>query len=161
MTRRLEQTGFKKFHVCWCWKKNLKKSGRMGFTKAQLEKRYRKAYPGKKRGFADLAVFNIVFSEMGRKLLDIGCGFGEMMSALKAFNFEVRGITATEYEAKACREKGLDVRSGDAGNGLPFGSSEFSAVIMLDSIEHVKDYANALRETFRVLKPGGKILIYT
>ncbi|MBI4052726.1 MAG: class I SAM-dependent methyltransferase [Candidatus Diapherotrites archaeon] len=133
----------------------------LGFTKKQLERHYAEKYPEKRRGFADLAIFNIVFSEMDRKLLDVGCGFGEMMSALKAFNFDVKGITATDYEAKACREKGLDVISGDAGEKLPFKSAEFESVTMLDSIEHMKNYANALRECCRVLRKGGKVLVYT
>jgi len=127
----------------------------------QVEELYKQKYPNKRRGSVDLAIFNIIFTECERKVLDIGCGFGELLSALKAFNFETTGIVLTEYETQACLKKGLNVIKGDAGKELPFENKEFETVLLIDSIEHIKEYEDTLKETLRVLKDGGKVLIYT
>lgn len=46
----------------------------------------------------------------------------------------------------------------DASEGLPFGTNVFDSVICIDSVNHLRDRRLVLREWYRVLKPGGRIL---
>jgi glycosyltransferase involved in cell wall biosynthesis/SAM-dependent methyltransferase len=46
-------------------------------------------------------------------------------------------------------------------HSLPFVDSAFDAVIVLNAFEHYRDPKGVARELFRVLKPGGKVLIHT
>jgi SAM-dependent methyltransferase len=60
-----------------------------------------------------------------------------------------------EREALSSR---LDFRQADARQSLPFENSRFQAVICIDSIQNIGDRLRLLRESYRVLKPGGRIL---
>lgn len=60
-----------------------------------------------------------------------------------------------ERESLASR---LDFRQADAREGLPFDSSRFQAIVCIDSIQNIGSRLQLLRESYRVLKPGGQIL---
>ncbi|MBW7954702.1 class I SAM-dependent methyltransferase [Candidatus Gracilibacteria bacterium] len=102
-----------------------------------------------------------------KKILDIGCGGGGkgVYFALK-YSCLVYGIdTSKNFISQAnsiAKEKGvLDncfFTLGDA-HKMDFGDDFFDLILLHDVIEHIPDTAQLLRESFRVLKPGGKILI--
>jgi ubiquinone/menaquinone biosynthesis C-methylase UbiE len=52
----------------------------------------------------------------------------------------------------------LDFRQADAKEDLPFDHSKFQAVVCLDSIQNIGYRLQLLRESYRVIKPGGQIL---
>lgn len=92
-------------------------------------------------------------------ILDIGCGAG---TTLKELNRAGRGYgmdvstTALEY----CLQRGIDsVCMGDASQ-LPHRSERFDLVLSVDVLEHVEDDVGAMREMYRVAKPGG-VIIFT
>jgi SAM-dependent methyltransferase len=58
------------------------------------------------------------------------------------------------------RSAGLDVRAGTAER-LPFGDQLFDAVIMAHSLEHCYSPRLALLEAYRVMRPGGQVIITT
>ena len=60
-----------------------------------------------------------------------------------------------EREALSSR---LDFRQADARKGLPFDDGKFQAVVCIDSIQNIGNRLRLLRESYRILKPGGKIL---
>lgn len=60
-----------------------------------------------------------------------------------------------EREALSTR---LDFRQADARQGLPFADCRFQAVVCLDSIQNIGDRQQLLRESYRVLKSGGRLL---
>ena len=94
----------------------------------------------------------------GRKILDVGCGTGIMLSHLARFG-EVVGVDIAKEAIGFCQKKGLEkVYLGDAQK-LPFGSKKFDLVTAFDTLEHVKDDKKALKEFYRVLQGGGMILL--
>lgn len=94
----------------------------------------------------------------GGKLLDVGCGTGEMLEEAKKY-FECYGLEPSPIAAEVCRKKGFDVIEGYFEN-ISFG--DFFDVVVMDSvIEHVNSPTQFLRLVWRVLKPGGVVVMLT
>lgn len=99
-------------------------------------------------------------SDGDRRLLDIGCGAGNMMHHLSRYG-QVRGVEIDARPAAVARQRGYSVDLGDAGRGLAYPDAAFDIVTALDVIEHNRDDLSLLREACRVLKPGGYLVITT
>lgn len=91
--------------------------------------------------------------EKGQRVLDVACGDGLLMSALKKKGALVSGVDISDEAVKKCKAKGLDVSAVDiATEKLPFSDSTFDTVIMLDVLEHLYTPEVFLREAVRVSK---------
>jgi len=92
-----------------------------------------------------------------QKILDIGCGTGEMLSMLKKYG-DVVGVDIAESALNYCRKRGLKVQKSNIIK-MPFDDNSFDVITMLDILEHVKNDHNGLKEVNRICKPRGKVLI--
>jgi ubiquinone/menaquinone biosynthesis C-methylase UbiE len=99
-------------------------------------------------------------------VLEIGCGSGgPSLFVARTFGCHVTGIDINEKAIATAGEMARDqeleslVRFGqsDASNGLPFESMAFDAITCIDSINHFPDRLRFLKESNRVLKPGGRL----
>jgi len=92
------------------------------------------------------------------RLLDVGGGTGRVSSALLT---DVDDIVIADVSMGMLKQMPpatlKPVRS--ISESLPFPSNFFDRVIMVDALHHVMDHATTAREMFRVLKPGGRIVI--
>jgi len=93
------------------------------------------------------------------RVLDVGCGAGNMAHHLAHYGHVV-GVDNNPLPLTVARQRGLDVREGLAED-LPFEDGEFDLVALLDTVEHVPDEGEmaVFSECWRVLKPGGKLLV--
>jgi SAM-dependent methyltransferase len=98
--------------------------------------------------------------EQDLDILDVGCGAGNMIHHLAQYG-RVRGIEVDNRPVKIAQARGYDVRLGDATQEIPFPGASFDLVTALDVIEHVNADEKILQETWRVLRPGGRVLITT
>ena len=93
------------------------------------------------------------------RILDVGCGTGANLMMLSKYG-EAEGVDISEDALAFCRERGLDkVRLG-AGEELPYEEGSFDLVTALDVVEHMDDDLAGLREMQRVLRPGGRVLLF-
>lgn len=95
-------------------------------------------------------------------VLDAGCGTGGLIRRLAPRNPAVRW-TGVDVEPMACalaRERAAEAEIRQAAvTALPFADEAFDAVVSADVLYHVDDDGAALREFFRVLRPGGSVII--
>ncbi len=92
-------------------------------------------------------------------ILDVGCGTGGNVVMLNEHG-EAYGIDVSQDAVDYCHERGLDCVELGAADELPFEDGKFDLVTALDVVEHLDDDLGALKEFRRVLRPGGKILIF-
>lgn len=92
------------------------------------------------------------------KILDVGCGTGGNLEMLLKFG-AAEGVDVSDEALEFCKSKGLKAHKGLAEK-LPFANESFDIVTALDVVEHLDDDIAGLREMYRVLKAGGKTLIF-
>ncbi len=95
----------------------------------------------------------------GRRILDTGCGLGMYVRAFRQFSGEVYGIDVDPDKiAEASRElPNLQVAPAEQ---LPFEDGFFDVVLSHEVWEHVNDDRAAAREAVRVLRPGGRLVVF-
>jgi SAM-dependent methyltransferase len=71
----------------------------------------------------------------------------------------VKGIDIDARPVKKAQERGYDVDQFDATRPMPFDPGTFDAVTAFDVIEHNEDDMAILADSYRVLKPGGHLII--
>jgi len=87
------------------------------------------------------------------KVLDMGCGDGLVLQALKKKNCDVHGVDISDVAVKKCLALGVPATVFDFTKGaLPFTDGSFDTVIMLDVLEHVLNPNDLLNEAARVSK---------
>ncbi|MEK7817946.1 MAG: class I SAM-dependent methyltransferase [Actinomycetota bacterium] len=88
------------------------------------------------------------------KLLDVGCGTGARLKALSEL-CDTWGIDFNSRAVELCKRRGLkNIILGDAMN-LPYDDESFTHVVCCDVLTTLDDDLAAMKEAFRVLKPGG------
>lgn len=103
----------------------------------------------------------------GQKVLDAGCGVGGSVFYIKKkFNVDIEGITISEKQIGKANE--LKQRYGikDTTFSLQsfihtnFQDNTFDVVYSVESVCHAEDKNDFLKEAYRILKPGGKLVMW-
>ena len=111
--------------------------------------------------------FDLLQLGHGRNALEVACGSGGVTCAMArhtgspcvGVDINAHGIQAARGRAE---RDGLSAQvsfqTTDAGARLPFRDESFDAVFCNDSINHLPDRAAVLRDWYRLLRPGGRVL---
>jgi SAM-dependent methyltransferase len=95
-------------------------------------------------------------------LVDIGCGNGQLLLRLRDdprfTNRPLIGVDVSVAVATAAA-RGLRAVKAD-GEFLPFRDASVAAVVYNGALHHIIDYRAALREALRVLRPGGRLVVF-
>jgi SAM-dependent methyltransferase len=96
----------------------------------------------------------------GRATLDLGCGEGRAGVSLAPLGHRLTGVDLAPSMAGLARETGAyeDVVRADAA-ALPFPDAGFDLVFAFMSLQDMDDAAGAVRESARVLEPGGRLVL--
>lgn len=95
------------------------------------------------------------------KVLDIGCGSGNIGGYLADEGNFVWGLDINEDALKLSRDKGIKASLWDINKVWPYANNFFDVVIAVDLLEHLYDWDFIFQEAYRVLKTGGSFLILT
>jgi SAM-dependent methyltransferase len=93
------------------------------------------------------------------KILENGCGVGMYVEHLSAFGGTVIGLEYDFERAAEAHARSPHILNA-AGEFLPLPSATFDLILSHEVIEHVQDDRAAVREMVRLLKPGGRAVIF-
>ena len=96
----------------------------------------------------------------GTRVLDVGCGHGDLCAAAAARGADVTGVDLAEGMLRAAREAhpDLDLRAGDAED-LPFADGSFDAALAAFLVNHLPHPERGAAELRRVVVPGGRLAV--
>jgi SAM-dependent methyltransferase len=112
---------------------------------------------------------NILFRAAGRdtnlipyvpngRLLDVGSGNGHNLERFRRLGWEVAGVEPSSFAAARVVKRGFDVFNGDL-LAAGFEDGAFDVAYFNQTLEHMPSPRAILRETHRILKPGGLVCI--
>jgi ubiquinone/menaquinone biosynthesis C-methylase UbiE len=90
-------------------------------------------------------------------LLDVGCGTSSAF--LKAISPDIKQGFGVDFKVDDTQFNNIKTTQLRLDNKLPFEDSTFDVVTMLAVLEHIEKEQEILREIYRVLVPGGKLII--
>ena len=112
---------------------------------------------------------NVNQNNAPQNIIDVGCGIGgSTLYLANKFSAKATGITLSPIQASRARERAIEAdleeqAHFEVGNALemPFADNSFDLVWSLESGEHMPDKKKFLEECYRVLQPGGKLILAT
>jgi len=109
------------------------------------------------RTWALLGMLDRCVTADGLRVLDVGCGAGNMIHHLARYG-PVVGFDNNPKPLAVARDRGHVVSLG-LGEAMPFPDGAFDIVAALDTIEHIEGEDAVLRECARAVKPGGLLVL--
>ena len=119
------------------------------------------------------AAFEVASVEPGMRVLDVGCGRGEILRHCARLGAQAYGIDYADVAVRLSRDVAraeaasdnrapIGVQRADAKR-LPYPAASFDRALIFDVVEHLFPWEldAALKEVRRVLKPGGMLAIHT
>ncbi len=95
------------------------------------------------------------------RILDIGCGDGQVSRRVASAGTTVVGVDPTWNQISVARQRAGGPTYAQAGAGaLPFADGAFDAVVCCLVFEHIVDVDVAIAELARVLAPGGRCCFF-
>lgn len=120
---------------------------------------------------SSLDLYPVIYQYLqdGYKILDIGCGFGKISLKLSSLGYSVTGIDINHEAIRLSKvaAESLILEGNSSGktefavgsaSELPFSEKSFDLAVMqafLTSVPEAQERTELIKETFRVLKPGG------
>jgi SAM-dependent methyltransferase len=97
----------------------------------------------------------------GERVLDLGCGAGRFVAALRDAGADAVGVEIAEAALERARRNvpGADLRLLEPDGSVPLPHGSVDLVWCSEVLEHVADPAHLLLEARRVLKPSGRLLV--
>lgn len=90
-------------------------------------------------------------------LLDVGCGTSATF--LKAISPDIKQGFGVDFKVEDTQFSNIKTTQLKLNKSLPFEDTSFDVVTMLAVLEHIEKEQEILKEIYRVLVPGGKLII--
>ena len=95
----------------------------------------------------------------GARILDVGCGLGLYVRQFRTLSDDVWGTDIDTDKVAEASQTLPNIRVAPA-EALPFPDSTFDVLLLHEVLEHVDDDRRAVAEAHRVLRPGGRLVIF-
>jgi SAM-dependent methyltransferase len=113
--------------------------------------------------YARPAVLDLAGDVAGRRILDVGCGAGPVLAALRDRGAIVTGVDPSIKMLELARQRlgeGTALhQAGLGGSPLPFPDGAFDDAIACLVLHYLEDWKAPLTELRRVLAPGGRLIV--
>lgn len=109
---------------------------------------------------AEEVAFEAVQEFAPSRVLEVGCGAGELAGRLHELGIEVVAIDTSQRMVDLTRARGVQAQVADVQD-LPFEDGSFDCVVAGWVLYHVVERATAIHECARVLRPGGRFVVPT
>lgn len=94
------------------------------------------------------------------RVLDIGCGLGAYVNRFSNFTTRAYGMDIDHSRCAIGASQGVHGLTVGVGEALPFADNVFDGILLNEVLEHVTNDRVTLRESLRVTRPGGRIVIF-
>lgn len=102
---------------------------------------------------------NLFFEKKKGRILDVGCGSGFYLGILKGWGWNTHGVEMDNNAVSVAKKSGIvNIKHGDLASAK-YPDNYFDVVRFSHVMEHVALPSNEIKETMRILKPKGKIVI--
>ncbi|MBU3978168.1 class I SAM-dependent methyltransferase [Patescibacteria group bacterium] len=129
---------------------------------SQIEKYFRRYLQISPLGLAlwrSIEAKHLAGTELIHPVLDIGCGFGEFAVAFADEPIDMGvDICAKDLYAASKTKKYKNLTLADARD-LPFSDNSYGSIFSISTLEHIDNADKALKEAYRILKPGGVLFL--
>lgn len=93
-------------------------------------------------------------------LLDVGCGIGVFLQAVKEAGWKTIGVDMSKSAVTYARSRGLDIRLGKIEE-LSLKRESFDVITLFQTIEHIEDPIKTLKKIHTLLRKGGILVMTT
>ena len=95
----------------------------------------------------------------GARILDVGCGLGLYVRRFRDFSDDVHGVDIDPAKVREASATLPNIKQASAEQ-LPYPDETFDVLLSHEVLEHVSDDRAAVCEAHRVLKPGGRLIVF-
>ncbi len=100
---------------------------------------------------------------LGGRVLDVGCGTGQLGEAIASEGYDVCGVDLSEAMVSKTRQRGMAGTCAGVTTALPFADHSFDLALTVATLHHLETperVANTITEMGRVVKRGGCVVLW-